>query len=345
MKVPANNVMFISDIDMYIFPTLFDACRFNSIQGSQVYFPVFYSLFPRNDRITKSAGYWRDSSFGMSCMFRSDFDAIDVYDEATAAKFTGWGMEDRALHEAFKKSSTYQVFRAVEPALRHKWHLKHCELLTSAFDDCLPVTFQQLGDMKSVGRFMLDRGMDPQMMFAADAADDDEDVQLGGGIVKGGDAVGNLHDEAEVKRRELLKKFKEMRIQRQLEREREKEAEWRRKAGIELVTDQEEFKRRLAQQHMIVRKVGDSEDGEPQPNPNPNPNPNSNSDYNSNSDSNSNSNNDAKHIENDVDMNAEEERKEMVNDQELFKKEEDREKMVAKTKQDWAKLMEDIKNH
>lgn len=81
---------------MYVFPTLFDACRFNSIQGSPVYFPVFYSLFARNDRIAKSAGYWRDSSFGMSCMLRSDFDAIGVYDEETAAKFIGWGMKDRA---------------------------------------------------------------------------------------------------------------------------------------------------------------------------------------------------------------------------------------------------------
>lgn len=51
-----------------------------------------------------------------------------------------------------KKSSTYQVFHAVEPALRHKWHLKLCELLISAFEDCLAVTFQQLGDMKSVGK-------------------------------------------------------------------------------------------------------------------------------------------------------------------------------------------------
>lgn len=170
--VPQDNVMFVTDIDMYIFPTMFDSCRLNCIQGSQVYFPVFYSLYARSTRIDKDAGYWRESSFGMSCMYKSDFDAVGAYQQAEQA-FVGWGGEDVALGQAFLNDSRYEVFRAVEPALRHKWHMKECEAMTSAYDDCVTVLFQQLGTMVSVGKFLLEKDIDTQAIFGGNA---DEDV-------------------------------------------------------------------------------------------------------------------------------------------------------------------------
>lgn len=236
--VPQESVMFISDVDMYVFSSMFDSCRYNSIRGSQVYFPVFYSLFPRNDRIARSGGYWRDSSLGMSCMYRSDFDHVEAYKDAEN-KFIGWGMEDRVLHEAFKNAEGYEVFRAVEPALRHKWHVKHCEPLTSNYEDCLSVTFQQLGDMKSVGKFMMEeQKMDTQKMFARFADDDDEQD---GDIVKSAKNVGTdagKHERFE-RRQELLMKSHEERKRREAERQRQKEMEWRRNNGISIQQNEE----------------------------------------------------------------------------------------------------------
>lgn len=169
--VPSHSIMFITDVDMYIFPTMFNSCRLNTIEGSQVYFPVFYSLYARSTRIDRDAGYWRDSSFGMSCMYKSDFDTVAAYDGAELA-FVGWGGEDIALSQAFLNHSQYEVFRAVEPALRHKWHMKECEPFTSAYDDCISVLFQQLGTMATVGKYLLEKNIDAQALFAAHEDED-----------------------------------------------------------------------------------------------------------------------------------------------------------------------------
>lgn len=170
--VPKHSIMFITDIDMYIFPPMFDSCRYNSIEGSQVYFPVFYNLYARSSRIDKDAGYWRDSSYGMSCMYKSDFDEIGAYDDAENM-FVGWGGEDVALSEAFLKDSRYEVFRAVEPSLRHKWHIKRCEPFTPSYHDCISVTFQQLGTLKIVGRYLLEKKIDAQALYAEGTDEDD----------------------------------------------------------------------------------------------------------------------------------------------------------------------------
>lgn len=234
--------MFITDVDMYIYPNIFDNCRLNAIQGSQVYFPVFYSLYARNERISKSGGYWRASSLGMSCMYRSDFDELAVYENAEK-DFVGWGMEDRALCEAFKKRPGYEVFRAVEPALRHKWHLKHCEPLTTSYEDCLAVTFEQLGDMKSVGRFLLDNNFDTQKFFAK-FADEYEDETYGS-VIKD-DSQGTT-DADELKRRkirkDMLKKIKEEERMKLIEREKQLEIEWRKRTGITEEMEEELFRK------------------------------------------------------------------------------------------------------
>lgn len=170
-SVPRDSIMFITDIDMYIYPTMFDSCRLNCIQGSQVYFPVFYSLYARSTRIDKDAGYWRDSSFGMSCMYKSDFDAVGAYQQAEQA-FVGWGGEDVVLSQTFSNDSRYEVFRAVEPALRHKWHVKKCEAMTPSYNDCVTVLFQQLGTMASVGKFLLEKDIDVQASFGEGVDED-----------------------------------------------------------------------------------------------------------------------------------------------------------------------------
>lgn len=199
--VPRDSIMFITDIDMYIYPTMFDSCRLNCIQGSQVYFPVFYSLYARSTRIDRDAGYWRDSSFGMSCMYKSDFDAVGAYQQAEQA-FVGWGGEDVVLSQTFSNDSRYEVFRAVEPALRHKWHVKKCEAMTPSYNDCVTVLFQQLGTMVSVGKFLLERDIDVQESFGGGA---DEDVMRRGYSATKGEVLrefgGLSKSEQERKRR------------------------------------------------------------------------------------------------------------------------------------------------
>lgn len=170
--VPENSMMFISDIDMHIYPPLVSTCIKNVVRGSQVYFPVFYSLFAGSTHIDKNAGYWRTSSYGMSCMYRSDFDAVNAY-EGAEVLFSGWGGEDLVLMQAFRQHKDYQVFRAVEPALRHKWHVKQCEPQTAGYDDCMETGYLQLGTASSISRHLAKSGIETQTYFAMYARDDD----------------------------------------------------------------------------------------------------------------------------------------------------------------------------
>lgn len=214
--VPHDSIMFISDVDMYIFPPMFDSCRYNSIQNSQVYFPVFYSLYARSSRIDKDAGYWRDSSHGMSCMYKSDFDAIGAYDHAENM-FVGWGGEDIALSQAFLNDTRYEVFRAVEPSLRHKWHAKRCEPFTASYRDCISVTFQQLGTLKTVGKYLLEKDIDAQKLYAGHADDDDtgNKSSRSDDLGPAGDtAQSELDEEKLARRKELLRRNQELREER-----------------------------------------------------------------------------------------------------------------------------------
>lgn len=211
--VPQDGILFISDVDMYVFPPMFDSCRYNSIQSSQVYFPVFYSLYARSSRIDKDAGYWRDSSHGMSCMYKSDFDAIGAYDNAENM-FVGWGGEDVALSQAFLNDSRYEVFRAVEPSLRHKWHAKRCEPLTASYHDCISVTFQQLGTLKTVGRYLLEKNIDAQKLYAEQSDEDDMGNKSPGSDdpgLAGDTAQSGLNKEKLARRKELLRRNQELR--------------------------------------------------------------------------------------------------------------------------------------
>lgn len=170
-SVVDGSLVFICDVDMYVFPMAIQNCRLNVVMGSQVWFPVFYSLYARNDRIDKDAGYWRSSSWGMSCMYKEDFEKVGGYDEAEG-QFVGWGGEDVELGRKFIEDDRYEVFRAVEPGLRHKWHVKECEEMTSAYEDCVEMRFRQLGTMASVGKVMLKEGVDAQAVYGGKEEDE-----------------------------------------------------------------------------------------------------------------------------------------------------------------------------
>lgn len=178
--VPDDGLMFISDIDMQIFRPFFENCIMNTVQGHQVYFPVFYTLFPEGKHIDRRQGYWRLSSYGMSCMYKSDFAAVAAYKEAET-EFSGWGEEDVHLMKAFSSHSDYEVFRATEPSLRHKWHVKRCQKNTPSYDSCLTMLYDQLGTGASLGKYLfLKQGIDAQKFLAgaADKDDSPEDVAL-----------------------------------------------------------------------------------------------------------------------------------------------------------------------
>jgi Chondroitin N-acetylgalactosaminyltransferase len=164
--VPLNDLMFIADIDILILPSFLTSCRSNAIQNSQVFFPVFYNLFPGERRIRANAGYWRTTSYGMSCMYRSDFDAVSAYSDAES-RYAGWGREDLDLMVQFlRRPWRYSVFRAVEPSLRHRWHVKQCWRDSANYADCMQVAYAALGSPGRLGSLLGESGTDLQSHYA-----------------------------------------------------------------------------------------------------------------------------------------------------------------------------------
>lgn len=164
--VPYQHIMFIADIDMEIHAMFFESCLANTIRASQVYFPVFYNLYAGEKSIGKDKGYWRTTSYGMSCMYRSDFDEVRAYHDAEH-RYAGWGREDMDLMLLFmNRPRQYQVFRAVEPALRHRWHVKHCGRDSMVYEDCLQVAYSSLGSASRLGQALLATGNNVQALFA-----------------------------------------------------------------------------------------------------------------------------------------------------------------------------------
>jgi hypothetical protein len=74
--------------------------------------------------INKETGFWRDTGFGMVCLYREDFKTIGGFgDEFTSQDH--WGGEDLHLYRKFLKTKM-DVFRAVAPGLFHLYHEKIC---------------------------------------------------------------------------------------------------------------------------------------------------------------------------------------------------------------------------
>ncbi|CAN8061830.1 unnamed protein product [Agarophyton chilense] len=116
--VPDKEIMFFSDIDLVIRGNFLQNCRVNSIMGSQVWFPVMFSLYPHGKSLSSKDGFWRRSSYGMVCVYKSDFDKVGGFGGNEEKVFQGWGSEDVFLYNQFRDNPDYAVLRTLEPGHR-----------------------------------------------------------------------------------------------------------------------------------------------------------------------------------------------------------------------------------
>ncbi|CDF35894.1 Glycosyltransferase, family GT7 [Chondrus crispus] len=163
-----TSVLFQCDVDMIILPTFFDRCKHNTVLDSQVYYPVFYSLYPyanAHPSIAERNGFWRKTSFGMVCIRKGDFDSVGAFDDAEI-RFQGWGSEDVYQYEKIRNTSNLVAFRAVDPSLLHRWHTKHCDRASGAYTECMKTNFVTMGDPIRIGPALLESITDVDALFA-----------------------------------------------------------------------------------------------------------------------------------------------------------------------------------
>ena len=161
-----DQLLFIVDVDLDITTDFLQRCRLNTIQGKQVYFPVFFKRYHAEfvDQyhrgntsmlIARHNGHWAHYSYGMVCLYSSDYRKAGGFN----LDMHGWGEEDvdflnRVLDHGL------EVFRAPDPGLVHNWHRKVCNKGTvtnvAAYEHCLMSKGENLADRIELAQYVFE---------------------------------------------------------------------------------------------------------------------------------------------------------------------------------------------
>ena len=192
-----DELIFICDVDMRIEQPFLERCRKNTIINKRVYYPEFFKLYnmnyvywneqrPRDLSLRRNHGHWAYYSFGMLCIYKSDYTAVGGMD----TNIHGWGDEDvRFFNSVVRKR--LEVLRAPDKALSHRWHEKHCpkSLPKEQYKHCLSSQAENLADRKELARYIQQVGAEIKGSVEGAAADlasnatagDDQEYDYGGG--------------------------------------------------------------------------------------------------------------------------------------------------------------------
>lgn len=164
----SDQLIFVCDVDMKVTPPFLERCRRNTIQGKRVYYPEFFKLYnmdyvywnqprPKHVSLKRANGHWAYYSFGMLCIYKSDYLAVGGMD----TNIEGWGEEDVQFFSKVIRSRL-DVLRAPDKSLSHRWHEKHCakNLSSKQYKHCLSSQQENLADRKELARYIQEKGVE-----------------------------------------------------------------------------------------------------------------------------------------------------------------------------------------
>ncbi|XP_050418344.1 chondroitin sulfate synthase 2 [Patella vulgata] len=125
-----ESLILLSSVGMELAPDYFNRVRMNTIQGWQVFFPIGFwqykpnliydqKPYPTNIDINSKSGHYDANSYEHSSFYVSDFTDMRKLLSAEEA-------QDADIYDLFIKSQKLHVFRAIEPALKHKFKNFSC---------------------------------------------------------------------------------------------------------------------------------------------------------------------------------------------------------------------------
>ena len=161
-KLKGSELAFLCDVDMTFGPSLLDHCRLNTVQGRRVYYPEFFKYYdmdyvyrfkkkPTSFPIKRPHGHWASYSYGMLCIYKSDYDNSGGFD----LTIRGWGGEDVDLLEHILAVGL-EVLKAPEPAFSHRYHDKTCSryLSPQQLAMCISSRSEGLADRKELSEYV-----------------------------------------------------------------------------------------------------------------------------------------------------------------------------------------------
>ena len=158
-----NELAFLCDVDMTFDLPFLNRCRLNTIQGRRVYYPEFFKYYnmdyvyrfrrkPLTYTIKREHGHWATYSYGMVCIFKSDYTAVGGFDTS----IVGWGGEDVELFLKILRHKL-EVLKAPDNGLTHRYHDKVCSTSLNAFQFsmCTSSREESLADKEQLGEYVL----------------------------------------------------------------------------------------------------------------------------------------------------------------------------------------------
>ena len=162
-----EELAFICDVDMTVSQPFLDRCRKNAVRGKRVYYPEFFKLYnldyvyrskrrPSKISMKRSHGHWAYYSYGMLCIYRSDYDSVGGMN----TNIKGWGEEDVEFFEKVLRKRL-KVLRAPDTALSHRWHEKYCPktLSSKQLKHCYSSRGENLADRIELANYIYEKGV------------------------------------------------------------------------------------------------------------------------------------------------------------------------------------------
>ena len=157
-----SELAFLCDVDMTIELSFLSRCRMNPIRGKRVYFPAFFKYYnmdyvyrfkrkPFSYKIKREHGHWAVYSYGMVCIYKSDYTAAGGFDKS----IVGWGGEDVSFLSRIIEHKL-EVLRAPDPSLSHRYHDKTCSssLQPTQFAMCISSRNENLADRGQLAEYV-----------------------------------------------------------------------------------------------------------------------------------------------------------------------------------------------
>ena len=163
-----EDLAFHCDVDMTIRQGFLDRCRRNTVRSQRVYYPEFFKLYnlkyvyrlsepPSYLKIRRPHGHWAYYSFGMICIYKSDYDSVGGMN----TNIVGWGEEDVNFFEKVLRKKL-EVLRAPDIALIHRWHEKQCsrKLVRKQYRHCMSSRAEHLADRMELANYIYELGLE-----------------------------------------------------------------------------------------------------------------------------------------------------------------------------------------
>lgn len=167
-KLYNEDLAFLCDVDMTVEEGFLDRCRKNTIRSKRVYYPEFFKLYnldyvyrngkprPRTSFLKRPNGHWAYYSFGMLCIYKSDYESVGGMN----TNIVGWGDEDVNFFDRVLRKRL-EVLRAPDVSLKHRWHEKHCPstLSEKQYKHCLSSRAENLADRIELANYIYEHNM------------------------------------------------------------------------------------------------------------------------------------------------------------------------------------------